>query len=247
MSKPALGRGLASLLQEETDRGAVKAPGLTSWKGPEQPGATTSATSASETIPAAMPGDASAALQQESQTPVSTPATPQAVAEVPVPAIPGPPVSVPGTTLLQDVPASASPLPAQTSGHPVANAATSAAILPSAATQAAGPQVATVPSAAGPAVPGWIIPALVAGDLVVVLSGILWAAWGRGWGRWPWIAALFAVGCTQAIAALFISRSGQRPASGPLAGRPPAGSAPAPGIRVRFVEEQPQSRRGDRR
>ena len=32
MSKPALGRGLASLLQEETDRGAVNAPGLTPLK-----------------------------------------------------------------------------------------------------------------------------------------------------------------------------------------------------------------------
>jgi hypothetical protein len=96
-------------------------------------------------------------------------------------------------------------------------------------------------------IPGWIIPTLMAGDLVVVLSAILWAAWGRGMGRWPWIAALFAVGSSQAIAALFLARSGTSQGSGPFSGRPLTAAVPAPGIRVRFVEEQPQSRRGDHR
>jgi hypothetical protein len=104
-----------------------------------------------------------------------------------------------------------------------------------------------VPTPGGPAIPGWIVPALIAGDALVVLSAILWASWGRGWGRWPWIAALFAVGCTQAIAALFLSRSGSNTGPGPFSGRPPSAPGVAPGIRVRFVEEQPQSRRGDRR
>lgn len=81
------------------------------------------------------------------------------------------------------------------------------------------PASLAVPVAA--TIPGWIIPTLVAGDLVVVLSAILWAAWGRGMGRWPWIAALFAVGCTQAIAALFLARSGTSQGPGPFSGRPP--------------------------
>lgn len=80
------------------------------------------------------------------------------------------------------------------------------------------PASLAVPVAA--TIPGWIIPTLVAGDLVVVLSAILWAAWGRGMGRWPWIAALFAVGCTQAIAALFLARSGTSQGPGPFPDAP---------------------------
>jgi hypothetical protein len=72
------------------------------------------------------------------------------------------------------------------------------------------------------------------------------------------------VGCSQAIVALWLSRSGAGTESGsgkgsamglgagsggagPFGGRGPATPGQAPGIRVRFVEEQPQSRRGDRR
>jgi hypothetical protein len=95
--------------------------------------------------------------------------------------------------------------------------------------------------------PGWIVPALVAGDLVVVLSAILWAQWGQGWARWPWIAALFAAGCSQALVALFLTRPGGASAASPFAPRSPLAPGPAPGIRVRFVEEQIPGRRGDRR
>jgi len=95
--------------------------------------------------------------------------------------------------------------------------------------------------------PGWIVPALVAGDLVVVLSAILWAQWGQGWARWPWIAALFAAGCSQALVALFLTRPGGASAARPFAPRSSLAPGPAPGIRVRFVEEQISGRRGDRR
>ena len=218
MSKPALGRGLASLLQEETDRGAVKAPGLTPFKAaeptqlPAQPEpvstATPSEVTPSEVVPAAV-----------SPTPISeTPAPAQQSA-------PSEPVIPP--TVPAEMPKAV----------PVAPA-----IGPVPGSQ---PQPVSVPSSV--AIPGWIVPALIAGDALVVLSAILWASWGRGWGRWPWIAALFAVGCTQAIAALFLSRSGSNTGPGPFSGRPPSAPGVAPGIRVRFVEEQPQSRRGDRR
>jgi hypothetical protein len=220
MSKPALGRGLASLLQEETDRGAVKAPGLTPFKAaeptqlPAQPEpvstATPSEVTPSEVVPAAV-----------SLTPISeTPASAQRVA----PSEPVVPLTVP-TEMPKAVPVAPAigPVPGSQS------------------------QPVPVPMPGGPAIPGWIVPALIAGDALVVLSAILWASWGRGWGRWPWIAALFAVGCTQAIAALFLSRSGSNTGSGPFSGRPPSTPGVAPGIRVRFVEEQPQSRRGDRR
>ena len=216
MSKPALGRGLASLLQEETDRGAVKAPGLTPFKAaeptqlPAQPEpvstATPSEVTPSEVVPAAV-----------SPTPISeTPASAQRVA----PSEPVVPLTVP-TEMPKAVPVAPAigPVPGSQS------------------------QPVPVPVA----IPAWIVPALIAGDALVVLSAILWASWGRGWGRWPWIAALFAVGCTQAIAALFLSRSGSNTGPGPFSGRPPSAPGVAPGIRVRFVEEQPQSRRGDRR
>jgi len=216
MSKPALGRGLASLLQEETDRGAVKAPGLTPFKAaeptqlPAQPEpvstATPSEVTPSEVVPAAV-----------SLTPISeTPASAQRVA----PSEPVVPLTVP-TEMPKAVPVAPAigPVPGSQS------------------------QPVPVPVA----IPAWIVPALIAGDALVVLSAILWASWGRGWGRWPWIAALFAVGCTQAIAALFLSRSGSNTGPGPFSGRPPSAPGVAPGIRVRFVEEQPQSRRGDRR
>ena len=218
MSKPALGRGLASLLQEETDRGAVKAPGLTPFKAaeptqlPAQPEpvstATPSEVTPSEVVPAAV-----------SPTPISeTPASAQRVA----PSEPVVPLTVP-TEMPKAVP-----------------------VAPAIGTvPGSQPQPVSVPSSV--AIPGWIVPALIAGDVLVVLSAILWASWGRGWGRWPWIAALFAVGCTQAIAALFLSRSGSNTGPGPFSGRPPSAPGVAPGIRVRFVEEQPQSRRGDRR
>jgi hypothetical protein len=218
MSKPALGRGLASLLQEETDRGAVKAPGLTPFKAaeptqlPAQPEpvstATPSEVTPSEVVPAAV-----------SPTPISeTPAPAQQSA-------PSEPVIPP--TVPAEMPKAVPVAPAI---GPVP-----------------GSQSQPVPMPGGPAIPGWIVPALIAGDALVVLSAILWASWGRGWGRWPWIAALFAVGCTQAIAALFLSRSGSNTGPGPFSGRPPSAPGVAPGIRVRFVEEQPQSRRGDRR
>ena len=218
MSKPALGRGLASLLQEETDRGAVKAPGLTPFKAaeptqlPAQPEpvstATPSEVTPSEVVPAAV-----------SPTPISE--TPDS-AQQSAPSEPVVPLTVP-TEMPKAVP-----------------------VAPAIGTvPGSQPQPVSVPSSV--AIPGWIVPALIAGDALVVLSAILWASWGRGWGRWPWIAALFAVGCTQAIAALFLSRSGSNTGPGPFSGRPPSAPGVAPGIRVRFVEEQPQSRRGDRR
>jgi len=216
MSKPALGRGLASLLQEETDRGAVKAPGLTPFKAaeptqlPAQPEpvstATPSEVTPSEVVPAAV------SLTPISETPA--PAQQSAPSEPVIPpTVPAEmPKAVPVAPAIGPVPGSQS-------------------------------QPVPVPVA----IPAWIVPALIAGDVLVVLSAILWASWGRGWGRWPWIAALFAVGCTQAIAALFLSRSGSNTGPGPFSGRPPSAPGVAPGIRVRFVEEQPQSRRGDRR
>jgi hypothetical protein len=216
MSKPALGRGLASLLQEETDRGAVKAPGLTPFKAAE---------------PTQLPA------QPE---PVST-ATPSEV------------------TPSEVVPAAVSPTPISETPAPAQQSAPSEPVIPP-TVPAEMPKAVPVAPAIGPvpgsqsqpvpvpvAIPAWIVPALIAGDVLVVLSAILWASWGRGWGRWPWIAALFAVGCTQAIAALFLSRSGSNTGPGPFSGRPPSAPGVAPGIRVRFVEEQPQSRRGDRR
>ena len=218
MSKPALGRGLASLLQEETDRGAVKAPGLTSFK-PAEP-----------TQQPAQPEEVVAAISAEVTPAVVLPtaASPTPISKTPAPAQ----QVVPSETVIPlTVPAE---MPKAVAAAPAIGAA-----------PGAQPQPMSVPSPVG--VPGWIVPALIAGDALVVLSAILWASWGRGWGRWPWIAALFAVGCTQAIAALFLSRSGSNTASGPFSGRPPSAPGVAPGIRVRFVEEQPQSRRGDRR
>jgi len=220
MSKPALGRGLASLLQEETDRGAVKAPGLTPFKAAEP------------TQSPAQPEEVSAAIPAEVTPVVVVPAavSPTPISETPAPAqqsAPSEPVIPP--TVPAEMPKAV----------PVAPA-----IGPVPGSQS---QPVPVPMPGGPAIPGWIVPALIAGDALVVLSAILWASWGRGWGRWPWIAALFAVGCTQAIAALFLSRSGSNTGPGPFSGRPPSAPGVAPGIRVRFVEEQPQSRRGDRR
>jgi hypothetical protein len=216
MSKPALGRGLASLLQEETDRGAVKAPGLTPFKAAEP------------TQSPAQPEEVSAAIPAE--------VTPVVV-----------------------VPAAVSPTPISETPAPAQQSAPSEPVIPP-TVPAEMPKAVPVAPAIGPvpgsqsqpvpvpvAIPAWIVPALIAGDVLVVLSAILWASWGRGWGRWPWIAALFAVGCTQAIAALFLSRSGSNTGPGPFSGRPPSAPGVAPGIRVRFVEEQPQSRRGDRR
>jgi hypothetical protein len=216
MSKPALGRGLASLLQEETDRGAVKAPGLTPFKAAEP------------TQSPAQPEEVSAAIPAE--------VTPVVV-----------------------VPAAVSPTPISETPAPAQQSAPSELVIPP-TVPAEMPKAVPVAPAIGPvpgsqsqpvsvpvAISAWIVPALIAGDVLVVLSAILWASWGRGWGRWPWIAALFAVGCTQAIAALFLSRSGSNTGPGPFSGRPPSAPGVAPGIRVRFVEEQPQSRRGDRR
>ena len=223
MSKPALGRGLASLLQEETDRGAVKAPGLTPFKAaeptqlPAQPEPVSTATPV-EVAPAGVTPSA-VVPAAVSPTPISeTPASAQRVA----PSEPVIPLTVPA-----EMPKAV----------PVAPAIGTV--------PGSQPQPMPVPSPV--AIPGWIVPALIAGDALGVLAAILWASWGRGWGRWPWIAALFAVGCVQAIAALFLSRSGSNTGPGPFSGRPPSAPGVAPGIRVRFVEEQPQSRRGDRR
>ncbi len=218
MSKPALGRGLASLLQEEVDRGAVNAPGMTPLK--ETPVAQP------ELVPAVI--SAATSIASSTQVPAEVPIpNPTQVASI---STADQPVSEQEISLPQTVSAEAiKPVPVAPVG--VSNPPSPALATP--------PEVATIP--------GWIIPTLMAGDLVVVLSAILWAAWGRGMGRWPWIAALFAVGSSQAIAALFLARSGTSQGSGPFSGRPLTAAAPAPGIRVRFVEEQPQSRRGDRR
>ena len=218
MSKPALGRGLASLLQEETDRGAVNAPGMTPLK--ETPVAQP------ELVPAVI--SAATPFASSTQVPAEVPTSnPTQVASI---GVADQPVSEQEISLPQTVSAEAiKPVPAAPVGM----------LNPPSPALATPPGVATIP--------GWIIPTLIAGDLVVVLSAILWAAWGRGMGRWPWIAALFAVGSSQAIAALFLARSGTSQGSGPFSGRPLTAAVPAPGIRVRFVEEQPQSRRGDRR
>ena len=232
---------MASLLQEETDRGAVKAPGLASWKGAGQPAAdmADSATPDSTAVSAAIPE----AAAEPSPGSVSMQSTSQAVTEGPLSAIPEGPAPrpvIPGTPAPEGA---AQEMPAEVVGSsslPLRSSTPAAGSPP-------GPQPATPPPSSAATVPGWIIPALVAGDVLVVMSGILWAAWGRGWGRWPWIAALFAVGCSQALAALFLARSGHRSSGGPFTGRPSTGPGTAPGIRVRFVEEQPQSRRGDRR
>lgn len=223
MSKPALGRGLASLLQEESDRGAVKAPGLTPLKAveptqsPVQPGPSPSAApveaapalvTPSVVVPAALsPGptsEGSASVPRDGSCPTAVPS--------PVP------VEMPQVVAM-------APLTAAVSGSP--------------------PQPLAVPSPV--AIPAWMVPALIAGDALVVLSAILWASWGRGWGRWPWIAALFAVGCMQAIVALLLGRLGSNSGAGVFSGRPPGGPGATPGIRVRFVEEKLQGRRGDRR
>jgi hypothetical protein len=216
MSKPALGRGLASLLQEETDRGAVKAPGLTPFKAAEP------------TQSPAQPEEVSAATAAEVTPVVVVPAavSPTPISETPAPA-------------QQSAPSEPVILPTVPAEMPKA--------IPVAPAIGAVPGSQSQPVPVPVAIPAWIVPALIAGDVLVVLSAILWASWGRGWGRWPWIAALFAVGCTQAIAALFLSRSGSNTGPGPFSGRPPSAPGVAPGIRVRFVEEQPQSRRGDRR
>lgn len=220
MSKPALGRGLASLLQEEIDRGAVNAPGLTPLK--EAPVAQPAPVP--EVVSVATPIASSTQVPTEVPTPNPTQVASIVTADQPV--------SKQESVLSQTSLAEAiKPVPLAPVGLSNAPVLSSSSVTP--------PGVATIP--------GWIIPSLMAGDLVVVLSAILWAAWGRGMGRWPWIAALFAVGCSQAIAALFLVRSGTSPGSGPFSGRPLTTAVPAPGIRVRFVEEQPQSRRGDRR
>ena len=223
MSKPALGRGLASLLQEETDRGAVKAPGLTPFKAAE---------------PTQLPAQPEPV---STVTPVEvTPAevTPSAVVPAAVSPTPISETLAPAQRVAPSEPVVPPPVPTEMPKAVLAAPVTGT--LP-------GSQPQPMPVLGGSAIPGWIVPALIAGDALVVLSAILWASWGRGWGRWPWIAALFAVGCTQAIAALFLSRSGSNTGSGPFSGRPPSAPGVAPGIRVRFVEEQPQSRRGDRR
>ena len=214
---------MASLLQEETDRGAVKAPGLTPFKAAE---------------------------------PTQLPAQPEPVSTVtPVEVTPA------EVTPSAVVPAAVSPTPISETLAPAQRVAPSEPVVPPtvptempkavpaapAIGAVSGSQPQPMPVPGGSAIPGWIVPALIAGDALVVLSAILWASWGRGWGRWPWIAALFAVGCTQAIVALFLSRSGSNTGSGPFSGRPPSAPGVAPGFRVRFVEEQPQSRRGDRR
>lgn len=225
MSKPALGRGLASLLQEETDRGAVKAPGLTPFKA----AAPTQLPAQSEPVSAANPAAA---------TPAEVP--PSAV--LPTAASPTP---IPETPALDQRVAPSEPVIPPTVPTEIPKPVPSAPAI--GAVSGSQPQ-SLPPSVPSPvAIPAWIVPALIAGDALVVLSAILWASWGRGWGRWPWIAALFAVGCTQAIAALFLSRSGSNTGSGPFSGRPSSPPGVAPGIRVRFVEEQPQSRRGGRR
>ena len=218
MSKPALGRGLASLLQEEVDRGAVNAPGMTPLK--EAPVAQP------ELVPAVI--SAATPIASSTQVPAEVPTSnPTQVASI---GTADQPVSEQEISLPQTVSAEAiKPVP----------------LAPVGVSNPPSPALATPPGVA--TIPGWIIPTLMAGDLVVVLSAILWAAWGRGMGRWPWIAALFAVGSSQAIAALFLARSGTSQGSGPFSGRPLTAAVPAPGIRVRFVEEQPQSRRGDRR
>ena len=218
MSKPALGRGLASLLQEEVDRGAVNAPGMTPLK--EAPVAQP------ELVPAVI--SAATPFASSTQVPAEVPTSnPTQVASI---GAADQPVSEQEISLPQTVSAEAiKPVP----------------VAPVGVSNPPSPALATL--SGGGTIPGWIIPTLMAGDLVVVLSAILWAAWGRGMGRWPWIAALFAVGCSQAIAALFLARSGTSQGSGPFSGRPLTAAVPAPGIRVRFVEEQPQSRRGDRR
>ena len=218
MSKPALGRGLASLLQEEIDRGAVNAPGMTPLK---------------ET-PVAQPVPVPAVVSAATPIAFST----QVLAEVP---IPNPTQVASISTADQPVSEQEISLPQTVS----AEAIKPVPVAPVGVSNPPSPALATPPEVV--TIPGWIIPTLMAGDLVVVLSAILWAAWGRGMGRWPWIAALFAVGSSQAIAALFLARSGTSQGSGPFSGRPLTAAAPAPGIRVRFVEEQPQSRRGDRR
>ena len=218
MSKPALGRGLASLLKEEFDRGAVNAPGLTPLK--EAPVAQ----------PAPVPEVISVATPIASSIQVST--------EVPTP----------NPTQVASIDTADQPVSEQEISLPQtvsAEAIKPVPVAPVGVSNPPSPALATL--SGGGTIPGWIIPTLMAGDLVVVLSAILWAAWGRGMGRWPWIAALFAVGCSQAIAALFLARSGTSQGSGPFSGRPLTAAVPAPGIRVRFVEEQPQSRRGDRR
>ena len=218
MSKPALGRGLASLLKEEVDRGAVNAPGLTPLK--EAPVAQPAPVS--EVVSVATPIAFLTQVPAEVLTPNPTQVASIDTADQPV--------SEQEISLPQTVSAEAiKPVPVAPVG--VSNPPSPALATP--------PEVVTIP--------GWIIPTLMAGDLVVVLSAILWAAWGRGMGRWPWIAALFAVGSSQAIAALFLARSGTSQGSGPFSGRPLTAAVPAPGIRVRFVEEQPQSRRGDQR
>jgi hypothetical protein len=218
MSKPALGRGLASLLKEEFDRGAVNAPGLTPLK--EAPVAQPAPVS--EVVSVATPIAFLTQVPAEVLTPNPTQVASIDTADQPV--------SEQEISLPQTVSAEAiKPVP----------------VAPVGVSNPPSPALATPPGVA--TLPGWIIPALIAGDLVVVLSAILWAAWGRGMGRWPWIAALFAVGSSQAIAALFLARSGTSQGSGPFSGRPLTAAVPAPGIRVRFVEEQPQSRRGDHR
>jgi hypothetical protein len=223
MSKPALGRGLASLLQEETDRGAVKAPGLTPVKAAEP----TQLPAQPEPVPTATPVEA---------TPAEV--TPSAVVPAAVSPTPISETLAPAQRVAPSEPVVPPPVPTEMpKAVPVAPAIGTV--------PGSQPQPVSVPSSV--AIPGWIVPALIAGDAFVVLSAILWASWGRGWGRWPWIAALFAVGCTQAIVALFLSRSGSNTGPGPFSGRPPSAPGVAPGIRVRFVEEQPQSRRGDRR
>lgn len=221
MSKPALGRGLASLLQEETERGAVKAPGLVAAKD----------------LPAEGSGPVEAA-GSPAPSPIAE------IAEIATTPAPLTAAVAPAAVAVPSAETSADPVPRGT--HPAQPLSTPAQSAQSpASAPVANPPMASVPASSP--LPGWMVPALMVGDVVVVLSGILWASWGRGWGRWPWIAALFAVGCSQALVALFLSRSGASGARHPFSSRPPAGPGPVPGIRVRFVEEQIPGRRGDRR
>ncbi|MCE2827419.1 MAG: hypothetical protein LW626_10075 [Verrucomicrobium sp.] len=287
MSKPALGRGLASLLQEETGRGAVKAPGLVAAKEPvvekgapptheangvegaESASPATTPTAAAPTVapqvtatsavlepaepsvseaPAAAPVGEGGSVEAPVADGLAVPLRQDSPREVSVTEVAAPawvpaagtatPGAAPHATPGLDRPVRI-PVGGPSAGQP--------APVPSAGSGAAQPVPAVAQAPASASLPGWMVPALIAGDLVVVLSAILWAQWGQGWARWPWIAALFAAGCSQALVALFLTRSPGSSAARPFAPRSPSATGPAPGIRVRFVEEQIPGRRGDRR
>ena len=149
MSKPALGRGLASLLQEEIDRGAVNAPGLTSLKE----------------APVAQPVPVPAVVSVATPIAFST----QVPAEVPIP----------NPTQVASIGTADQPVSEQEIFLPQtvsAEAIKPVPLAPVGVSNPPSPALATPPGVA--TIPGWIIPTLMAGDLVVVLSAILWAAWG---------------------------------------------------------------------